>query len=33
LGPVLCVGLLATQPAHYMFGMLVLFIIGGGRLY
>ncbi|ANF86158.1 Putative multidrug resistance protein [Pseudomonas antarctica] len=33
LGPVLCGWVLATQPAHYIFYMLVLFIIGGGMLY
>ncbi|VVP79165.1 hypothetical protein PS918_02119 [Pseudomonas fluorescens] len=33
LGPVLCGMVLATQPAHYMFYMLLLFIIAGGMLY
>ena len=33
LGPVLCGLMLATQPAHYMFYMLVLFVIAGAALY
>ncbi len=33
LGPVLCGIVLATQPAHYIFYMLGLFIIAGGLLY
>ncbi len=33
LGPVLCGMVLATQPAHYMFYMLMLFILAGGLLY
>lgn len=33
LGPVLCGLVLATQPAHYIFYMLELFIIAGGLLY
>ena len=32
-GPVLCGMVLATQPAHYMFYMLMLFIIAGGLFY
>jgi MFS family permease len=33
LGPVLCGIVLASQPAHHMFYMLVLFIVAGGLLY
>ena len=33
LGPVLCGMVLATQPAHYIFYMLALFVIAGGLLY
>ncbi|MCX2898826.1 MFS transporter [Pseudomonas mandelii] len=33
LGPVLCGMVLATQPAHYIFYMLALFVIAGGMLY
>ena len=33
MGPVLCGMVLATQPAHWMFYMLALFIIAGGMLY
>ncbi|QHD07194.1 MFS transporter [Pseudomonas sp. R76] len=33
LGPVLCGIVLATQPAHYIFYMLGLFIIAGGLFY
>jgi MFS family permease len=33
LGPVLCGVVLATQPPHYIFYMLALFIVAGGLLY
>lgn len=33
LGPVLCGAVLATQPADYIFYMLMLFIVAGGGLY
>ncbi|WP_426132929.1 MFS transporter [Pseudomonas sp. PWP3-1b2] len=33
LGPVLCGFVLATQPAHYIFYLLVLFVLAGGLLY
>jgi hypothetical protein len=33
LGPVLCGLLLATQPAHSIFVMLVLFVMVGGGFY
>jgi MFS family permease len=33
LGPVLCGVVLATQPPHYIFYMLALFIIAGGMFY
>lgn len=33
LGPVLCGIVLATQPSHYIFYMLALFIIAGGMFY
>jgi predicted MFS family arabinose efflux permease len=33
LGPVLCGIVLATQPPHYIFYMLALFIVAGGMFY
>ncbi|MFO2462831.1 MFS transporter [Pseudomonas sp. 15FMM2] len=33
LGPVLCGLVLASLPAHYMFYMLAMFIVGGGMFY
>jgi MFS family permease len=33
LGPVLCGVVLATQPPHYIFYMLALFIVAGGMFY
>jgi MFS family permease len=33
LGPVLCGMVLATQPVHYIFYMLAMFVIAGGMLY
>ncbi|MNE97856.1 putative transporter [compost metagenome] len=33
LGPVLCGIVLASQPPHYIFYMLALFIVAGGLFY
>jgi dipeptide/tripeptide permease len=33
LGPVLCGVVLATQPPHYIFYMLAIFIVAGGMFY